>query len=161
MTGRRLYQGSGKGGVMAVIGPVARYLLLTLVLVGSPAILLWSLTAAFRTPPGVEAELPVLVGAKRALKVRLARGDLTPAEHEYIRGLIRSLPLRTRLRARVTMGTPRLFWIAWCVGWALFWALVEPQHSLVALVLAPLSVAAAFLPLGRAKPTGDTHSERS
>jgi hypothetical protein len=145
---------------MAVIGPIARYLLLTLVLVGSPAILLWSLTAAFRTPPGVEAEPPVLVGAKRALRVRLARGDLTPAEHEHIRGLIRSLPLRTRLRLTVTTSTLRLSWIAWCAGWALFWAvagIVEPQRMLVALVLAPLSVVAAFLPVGRAKPDADLH----
>jgi hypothetical protein len=138
---------------MAVIGPIARYLLLAVVLVGSPAILLWSITAVFRSSSKVQ-DPPILVGAKHALKMRVAQGDMAPDEYERLRGLMRSLPLRTRFRARLGISGLRLCWIVWCVVWALFWALAgiaQLRWTPVALLLAPLSVAAAFLPVGRSK----------
>jgi len=136
---------------MAVIGPVARYLLLAGLLVGAPAFLMWNLTATFRRPEKVQASA-ALVGATHALKMRLAQGTLEPKEYERLRALVRSLPLRARIRARVAFSSLRLFWIVWCVGWALFWALagiVQLHWVLAALLLAPLSVAAAFVPVGR------------
>jgi len=143
---------------MAVIGPVARYLLIAMLLVGSPAFLLWCLTAGFRSSRKVQGP-PVLVGARLALKMRMAQGDVAPDEYERLQALIRSLPLRTRIQAGVEGSWIRLCWIMWCIGWALFWALVgivQLHWVLAALLLAPLSVAAAFVPVGRSKAQGAT-----
>lgn len=138
---------------MAVIGPVARYFVLAGLLVGSPAFLLWNLTATFRRPEKVQAS-SALVGATHVLEMRLAQGTLEPKEYERLRALIQSLSLRTRIRARVAFSSLRICWIVWCVGWALFWALagiVQLHWISAALFLAPLSVAAAFLPVGTSK----------
>jgi hypothetical protein len=137
---------------MAVIGPVARYLLLAVLLVGAPAFLLWMITATFRTSSTVQGRR-VLVGARHALKRRVAQGDLAPEEYERLRLLIRSLPLWRRIQVTVGINNLRLFWIVWCVGWALFWALagIVQLHWVPAALLAPLSVAAAFLPVGTSK----------
>jgi len=144
---------------MAVIGPVARCLFLVAVLVGSPAILLWSVTTALHSSSSAQGT-PVLVGARRALKMRVAQGDLAPDEYERLRALIRSLPWRTRIRAAVGISTLRLCWIHWCVGWALFWAIagvVQFHWVPGSLLIAPLSVAAAFLPVGKAKAEVEVH----
>jgi len=138
---------------MAVIGPVARYLILAGLLVGTPAFLLWILTATFRGPSEFQAP-STLVGAMHTLKMRRAKGTLEPKEYERLRALIRSLPLLTRVRARLGFSSLRICWIVWCVAWALFWALagiVQLHWVAAALLLAPLSVAAAFVPVGRAK----------
>jgi hypothetical protein len=141
---------------MAVIGPIARYLLLAVLLVGSPAVFLCSIASAVRRSSNVPTP-PVLVGVRHALNVRLAEGDLAPEEFERIHALIRSLPLRTRLRAGVGINSVRLCWILWCAGWALFWALagiVQLHLVPLALLLAPLSVATAFVPVGRSRTVG-------
>jgi len=136
-------------GMIAMIAAPVRELLRVVVLVGGPAILLWSITALARQRQ-VE-DLPLLFGAKRILKARLAQHDMSADEYERVRLLIRSLPLRAKVRARFGISLLRTYWIVCCVFSALVLAALVPSIP-IALILAPLTVMAAFIPVGRSKP---------
>jgi len=135
--------------MIAMIAAPVRELLRVVVLVGGPAILLWSITALARQRQ-VE-DLPLLFGAKRILKARLAQHDMSADEYERVRLLIRSLPLRAKVRARFGISLLRTYWIVCCVFSALVLAALVPSIP-IALILAPLTVMAAFIPVGRSKP---------
>jgi len=135
--------------MIAMIAPAVRELLRVVVLVGGPAILLWSTTTLARQRQ-VE-DLPLLFGAKRILKARLAQHDMSADEYERVRLLIRSLPLRAKVRARFGISLLRTYWIVCCVFSALVLAALVPSIP-IALILAPLTVMAAFIPVGRSKP---------
>jgi len=135
-------------GMIAMIAAPVRELLRVVVLVGGPAILLWSITALARQRQ-VE-DLPLLFGAKQVLRARLAQHDMSADEYERVRRLIRSLPFRAKVRARFGISLLRTYWIMCCVCSALVLAALVPSIP-IALILAPLSVMAAFIPVGRSK----------
>jgi len=134
--------------MIAMIAAPVRELLRVVVLVGGPAILLWSITALARQRQ-VE-DLPLLFGAKQVLRARLAQHDMSADEYERVRRLIRSLPFRAKVRARFGISLLRTYWIMCCVCSALVLAALVPSIP-IALILAPLSVMAAFIPVGRSK----------